>query len=115
MGTSYTIAANNPYVMTWTLTDASGNPINDATMTATLYTGRSRLNPEGIPGTPVSALTNVSLTYVALSLGQYSATLPATSLDLPLGGGYTFVLDASVSGTAIYHSEPSVVIISNQE
>lgn len=102
--------------MVWTLTDASGNPINNATpFTATLYAGRSALDPDNVPGTPVSvALTGIVLSYIVASAGQYSALIPALSLDIPLGDDYTFVLDASVSAIPIYHAEPSVIVIENQ-
>lgn len=110
MPNSFTIPVRTAFTLTWTLTDAQGNPINNATVTATLYAGRSASNPTGTPGTAISPVNNVVLPYVPGSAGQYSVGIPAT-VDPPLDGtGYTIVIDASIAGTPIYHNEQPAVV-----
>jgi hypothetical protein len=98
------------FVLTWTLNDSQGNPINNAIVTATLYAGRSLRNPDGVPGIAINPINAVTLVYVALSAGQYAATIPGT-LDPPLNGtGYVLVVDATVAGQPVYHSESPAVV-----
>jgi hypothetical protein len=107
---SLTIPVRTSFVLAWTLADTSGSPINNATVTATLYAGRSTRDPDNIPGTPVSPINNLPLPYIAASAGQYSATVPGT-LDPQLDGtGYVLVIDGLVGSTPIYHKEQAVVI-----
>ncbi len=107
---SFTIPVRTVFTLTWTLTDAAGNPINNAVVTATLYAGRSATNPEGVPGTAISPINALRLGYVFASAGQYSAVIPAT-IDPPLNGtGYTLVVDATVAGTQIYHTEQPATV-----
>ena len=107
---SLTFPIQTTFVLTWTLTDADNSPINDATMTATLYAGRSPQNPTVVPGIAIAPINAIPLAYIAASAGQYSANIPATLGPLPNGIGYTLVIDANISGTPIYHQEVPVVI-----
>src|SRR6266849_2421831 len=107
---SLTFPVRTAFQLTWTLVDLSGNPINNAAVTATLYAGRSPTNPNAVPGTDVSPIINVTLTYVPLSNGQYSAAIPATLNPAPNGVGYTIVIDGTVGGNQIYHTEQPVSI-----
>ncbi|SRR6266550_419616 len=107
---SFTIPVRTVFTLTWTLTDAAGTPINNAVVTATLYCGRSATNPEGVPGTAISPINALKLGYVFESAGQYSAAIPAT-IDPPLAGtGYTLVVDATVAGAQIYHTEQPATV-----
>jgi hypothetical protein len=107
---SFTIPVRTAFTLTWTLTDAQGNPINNANVTATLYAGRSQRNPEGVPGTPVAPINAITLAYVPASAGQYSAAI-AAAIDPPLDGtGYVLVIDATVAGSQIYHNEQPAVV-----
>jgi hypothetical protein len=111
---SITFQTKTAFVLTWTLTDTQGNAINNASVTATLYTKRSLRDPDAIPGTPVPPIDNLTLDYVAASAGVYSASVPGTldpATDPGLdGGSFVLVLDGTVSGSPIYHTEQPVVI-----
>jgi hypothetical protein len=105
-----TIPVNTQWVLTWTITDSSGNPINSANVVATLYSGRSPMNPIATPGTPVPPIVDLPLTYVASSNGQYtSGGIPGT-LDPDPQTNFTLVIDASISGQQLYHTEQPVYI-----
>lgn len=107
---SFTIPVRTAFTLTWTLTDAQGVPINNAVMTATLYAGRSATNPTVTPGTPISPINGVTLTYVPGSAGQYAAAIAATTNPPIDGTGYVLVVDATISGTQIYHNEQPAVV-----
>jgi hypothetical protein len=105
--------AKNAFILQWTLVDSNGNPINNAVVLATLYVGRSRSDPDDIPGTAVNPINNVTLVYVAASNGVYQAAIPAT-LDPPAsysGQPYMIVVDASVSSVAVYHAEEPATVL----
>ena len=107
---SLTFPALTSFQLNWTLTDSQQppQPINGATMQATLYAGRSIRNPDQIPGTPVQPIVGLVLPYI--SAGLYGTTVPGT-LDPPLNGvGYVLVIDAQLGGLQIYHKEQPVVI-----
>jgi hypothetical protein len=106
---SITFPALTAFTLTWTLTDANNNPINNAVVTANLYAGRSLQNPSITPGVLVSPIIAVNLPYVASSAGQYAAAIPAT-LNPALEGVYVLVIDAAVAGTEVYHQEVPAVI-----
>ena len=95
------------FVLTWTLTDSAGAPINSAVVTATLYSGRIN----GTGGTVVTPINGITLVYVGGSAGIYSATIPAT-LD-PAAGLTDFVLvvEATVASVLVYHIEQPVITI----
>lgn len=104
--------AKNAFTLQWTLVDQSNNPINNAVVTATLYSGRSIVNPDTYPGTAVSPITNLTLTYVPASNGIYQVAVPATLDPPPDITNYTLVIDGTVSSVAVYHyEEPSTVVI----
>lgn len=98
------------FVLTWTLTDTQGNPINNATVSATLYANRSLQQPDSTPGTAVPPIDDTALTYVAASNGMYSATIPATLDPTDEQTQYVLVVDGSISGTPVYHTEQIVAI-----
>jgi len=107
--------AKNAFVLQWTLRDSNNVSVNVATVTGTLYSNRSINDVTNFPGTPVTPINNVTLTYVGASEGVYQVSLPAT-LDPPLdsNGNYppfVLVIDATVAGNPVYHNEePSLVI-----
>lgn len=107
---SITLPVLTAFTLTWTLTDSSGNAVNAATLTATLYAGRSPINPVAVPGTPVAPIINITLNYVVASAGIYSAAIPGTLNPAPDGTGYTLVLDGVLSAVQIYHTEEPVVV-----
>jgi len=107
---SMTFPVKTSFVLNWTLKDTQDppQPINGATVTATLYAGRSLRDPNGTPGTPVVPISGLVLPFV--SAGLYSTTVPGT-LDPPLDGvGYVLVVDGQLSAVQIYHAEQPVVI-----
>jgi hypothetical protein len=106
---SLTFKVKTSFVLSWTLTDAQGNPIDNANVSATLYSGRSQQNPETTPGTAVAPLNPLALDFV--SNGLYSADVPAT-LDPPVDGTpYILVVDGTVSAIPVYHDEQPVAIM----
>ena len=107
---SLTIPVRTSWVLTWTLTDSQGNPINTANVTANLYSGRLPANPQDVPGTLVPPIVNIALVYNGGGAGQYSATIPATLNPLPNGVGYTLVIDATVGSTPVYHFEQPAAV-----
>src|SRR5215475_616151 len=111
MTLSLTLPVNTTFVLSWRLTDPTQNPpapINGATVVATLYAGRSPRDPGEIPGEPIPPIINLPLGFIAD--GLYSGQVPGT-LNPPLDGvGYLLVVDATLSGNQIYHSENPVVL-----
>jgi hypothetical protein len=107
---SLTLPVKTSFVLSWTLTDAQDQPINNADVIATLYAGRSLTNPDAAPGEATPPIIGLVLPYVAASAGVYSATVPATLGPLPDGTGYILVIDATITGSPIYHAEQPVVI-----
>jgi hypothetical protein len=109
---SFTIPVNTVFTLTWTLTDAQGDPINNAAVTATLYAGRSVTNPTVTPGTPVAPINALNLPYVLGSAGQYSAAIAGTVNPPTDGTGYVLVINATINNgaTQIYHTEQPAVV-----
>ena len=105
---SLTFPIDTVFTLTWTLTDAQGNPINNANVVATLYSGRSATNPVAVPGTAVPPINGLVLTFIAN--GQYSAAVPGTLAPAPDGVGYILVIDATVSGQPVYHREEPATV-----
>jgi hypothetical protein len=110
------LIAKNAFTLLWTLTDTATppNPINNANVLVTMYQGRSAIDPDNIPGTPVAPLINVTLVYVPASSGVYQASQAATLDPIPLADGsypsFTLVVDASVGGTPQYHHEEPIIV-----
>lgn len=108
---------NKPYRLQWTESDANGNPVNNAAVTATLYSGRSQLHPDRTPGSVVTAFgTNgvAALAYVANSAGVYQAAMPAATSPPPTPSGfYILVFEAKVGSTLIDHDEQPVQVVSS--
>jgi len=108
---SLTFPVSTAFVLSWTLADSAGNPINNATVTANLYSGRSLVNPDAVPGTIIEALSNFPLPYVTDSNGIYSATVAA--FDPGDLGNFVLTIDATVLEgsvqTPIYHKEIAIV------
>lgn len=103
VASSFTFLSLNGQFLNWTLTDSqTGLPINNATVTATLYSGRSRFDPDGTPGTAVTGFTNISLIFQ--SNGLYQGQIPAT-FDPGDGGGFILVVDATAPGYLAQHWE----------
>src|SRR6266705_2632443 len=107
---SISLPVRTLFTLTWTLTDAQGNAVNNAVVTATLYAGRSTRDPDNVPGTPVPPIDCLDLPFVTTSSGQYSASVPGT-LDPPLNGvGYVLVINGKVAGQQVYHAEVPAVV-----
>lgn len=107
---SMTFPVKTVFTLNWTLFDTQNppQPINGATMVATLYAGRSLRDPNGTPGTPVDPINALALPYI--SAGLYGTQVPGT-LDPPLDGvGYVLVIDAALGSANIYHKETPIVI-----
>lgn len=105
-----TFPVSTLFTLSWTLLDQNNNPINNATVVANLYAGRSLRNPLDVPGTLVPPIVDLTLAYQPASAGIYSAAVPAT-LDPELDGvGYVLVIDGLTSGTPIFHQEIPVVL-----
>lgn len=107
------LRAKNAFTIQWILKDdqTPPQPVNNATMTVTLYANRSSGNPNIVPGTPVAPIINVSMPYVVATDGIYQAFIAGT-LNPPQNGiGYTLVIDATISGNPVYHQEEPVFVI----
>jgi hypothetical protein len=72
-----------PQTFNWTITTPDPNdpgatlPIDDCeNVRATLYAGRSQVDPDTIPGSPVTEFNNLGLTFVAS--GVYALELDST-------------------------------------
>jgi hypothetical protein len=107
LGLSFTVL--NAQILDWTLTDSlTGLPIDNNTVTATLYVGRDRFNPAAIPGVPDSIFNNINLAFV--SSGLYQGLIPAT-FNVEPGNFYLCVIDmAPGGGYGAQHWEiPSIV------
>lgn len=79
--------------------------LNTATITATLQDDN---------GNPVSGCTNVTLSYVAGSNGNYTGVFGDVNFQPAVGTSYTLVIDGSQSGSFI-HLEMLVEIRSRQK
>ena len=106
--------AKNAFTLQWTLVDQSNNPINNAVVTATLYAGRSIVNPDSFPGVAVSPISNVTLTYVLSSNGVYQAAIPATLDPPPDITGFVLVIDGTVTAVPVYHYEELSTVVNAQ-
>lgn len=95
------IQVNNPFLLSWTLTDSSGAPIPGATVTATLFAGRG--DPTTKPGVPVPEIDGVTLIYSG-SGGIYSAQIDPV-VSAALGSNYVLVIDALLGSSPVYHAE----------
>lgn len=107
---SFTFTTQNAQYLNWTLTDPlTGNFINDAAVTATLYMDRSLSDPDDFPGTAVANFSALNLPFV--SNGLYRGIIPNT-FDTPTGGNYVLVVDATSPSYDPQHWEtPSVVVV----
>ena len=106
------LVAQNTQTLKWTLTDNAGAAVDDATVTATLYSGRVISDPEHSPGTPVTGLTGLSL--VHSTGGVYSGTVTG-AFSPPYGANYVLVVDTTRPSGAVGHWEIPVVVIPRQE
>jgi hypothetical protein len=99
----------NPFTFQWTITDADGLAVNDATVTATLYSGRSATLPAEVPGDPVEDFDGVSLDYVTDSEGVYQAEIPGT-FNPEVGGDFIVVIDATRGPNSLGHWEVPALV-----
>lgn len=123
---SYTFTTKNGQRFDWWLQDSELlTPITGATVTASLYYGRSRQDPDAIPGVVDPNFNGISFASIGSgqppcgsgTAQQYRATILAVfdppSNDpnpTPYGGGYILVVDATAAGYQPMHWEvPSVV------
>lgn len=88
---SYTFRALQSQTLTWYLTDDSGAPITGATVVATLYSDRNRVDPTTQPGVAVTGFTNISLAETPALSGIYQGLISATFN--PPATTYGFVLN----------------------
>src|SRR4051812_3424127 len=87
-------------LITWTLTDASGNPVTGKTVNATLYSDRSRSNPTLQPGTVSDpAINNLSLPET--TPGTYQGVVSNTFNPTQSSSGFLIVITASAGATLI--------------
>ena len=116
---SFTFLAANGQYLNWTLTDPlTGDAINGATITATLYAGRDRDDPDTTPGTPVSGFTNVSLAFISAPYtSEFTGTLAnlyqgtiTSAFDPEPGGNYVLVVDATAPSYQPQHWESPAVV-----
>lgn len=107
---SFTFYPDTQSEVDWTVTDGSGNVVNNASVVLTLYGGRDKVRPDIVPGTPVTNVNAIAFTFSSTT-NTYSAQFTFTSTNAPDGGDYTLVIDATVSGTPIGHWERPAVIV----
>lgn len=109
------LVAKNAFTLQWTLTDSSGAPINNANVIATMYQGRSAINPGAQPGIVTPPINASVLLYVAASNGVYQAAEPATLDPTPNADGtyppFTLVVDATVASVSVYHREEPIQVV----
>lgn len=105
---SFTFFSGGINELSWTVTDLAGVIVNTAAVTSTLYWGRSRINPDSVPGIAVTNFTGIVLTYNSTTQQYSNSTIFFTA---PNGGDYLTVVDVkSGSGVALAHYEiPTVV------
>lgn len=76
--------------------------INDAVVTATLYKGRDILRPIATPGAAVTGFNALSMSYIALSEGEYQGNISddfgMTGTTADPGANYVLVIRANRSG-----------------
>jgi len=107
--TSFTFRALQQNLLTWTLTDNSGNPITGATVSATLYANRNLQNVTQYPGTADSIFVNIPL--VETPPGTYTGVIPVTFNPGSATLGFATVITALSGSTNIgTWTIPSVVI-----
>ncbi len=106
---SFVFTSGNPFTFTWTMLDADGNPVNDATVTATLYSGRSPQVPDTDPGSPVEHFDALDLAFIPDSNGKYAAAVSG-AFDPGIGEGFILVVDAVRAMEILGHWEiPALV------
>lgn len=99
---SFTFTALQQNLFTWTLTDASGNPVVSATVSSTLYSGRQINNVAQYPGVPDSIFQNILMPETVSGVsGIYQAIIPATFNPLPSQSGFVVVVTATAGSTAL--------------
>src|SRR6478736_8078408 len=91
---SFTFYPNTVNEVDWTLTDVSGNMVNNASMVLTLYWGRDRIRPDLVPGIAVPNVSNVTMGF-ASQTNAYSAQFTFSPSSAPIGGDYMLVVDAT--------------------
>lgn len=92
---SFTFTGNQENRFTWTLTDASGNPVTGATVKSTLYSGRNVNNVADFPGTADPIFNNLPMPEAPALSGIYSCVIPATFNPNPATeGGFVVVITA---------------------
>jgi hypothetical protein len=87
----------------------TGDAINNATVKASFYLDRDRANPADTPGTAVSGLTNLALSYIADSSGWYQVLLDESNRPKP-GVTYTRVIIADTPSGIRGHWEDEVTV-----
>lgn len=60
-------------------------------------------------GNVVPSIDNVTLNYVAGSNGNYSGSV-TTDFSMPIGGGYTLIIDATQNGARFHLELPAQVV-----
>ena len=104
------IFSDIPNNLTLTVTDTTGKAIANVNVVATLYSHRSRLDPDRAPGVPVSGFIGIAFTQSSQA-NTFSATVPTIpSSQMPLGGNYMLAVDGTVGNTSAYHSEIPVSV-----
>jgi len=107
---SLTFRVGQAQQLNWILTDSAGDPISNATVSATLYTNRSLSNPSAQPGTADTVFQNISLIETATA-GTYSGGIPVTFS--PSSAAQNYIVVISAAGTSFGSSAwsvPAVVI-----
>lgn len=105
---SFTLNWKTPFTLQWTLTDASGAGITGAVVTANLYLGRSRVYPDRKPGFLVTSMSALSL--ADKGAGLYEVDVEGGAIPVP-GSDYVMVIEATLAGTVIDHSEPPTAVL----
>jgi len=101
--------------LTWTITNVDGSPTSGLTVVATLYSGRSRINPTLVPGTADSVFNNIAMPETPVSSGIYIGTIPNTFNPAAVPGfvanQFVVVITAS-SGASVLETWtiPAVVV-----
>jgi hypothetical protein len=111
------LAKIQPQTFNWTITTPDPNnpgstlPVDDCeNVIATLYAGRSQVDPDTIPGSPVPDFTNLTLEFT--SDGVYTLELDST-FDPPASGNYVIVIDVDRDSLPFGHWEEATTVYVN--
>ena len=113
---SYSFRCLRTQQFSWTLTDTSGNPVSNCSVSSSLYSSRSLQNPVAMPGIIDPIFQNISMPETPTASGIYVGTVPETFNPTPnttqfTSAQYVLFITASLSSTVLANwNIPAVVV-----